>query len=91
MVSLASLVFTVLSDPCLLLNYNFPAGIPHIDTGSEEISSNKKMRGTEKACVGQLCHIEEQLQLYVEESFPCVSRKRRSTRCLCRVQQVNSR
>ena len=45
-------------------------GIPHIDTGSEEISSNKKMRGTEKACVGQLCHIEEQLQLYVEESFP---------------------
>ena len=91
MVSLASLVFTVLSDPCLLLNYNFPVGIPHIDTGSEEISSNKKMRGTEKACVGQLCHIEEQLQLYVEESFPCVSRKRRSTRCLCRVQQVNSR
>ena len=37
-----------------------------------------KNAGNEKACVGQLCHIQEQLQLYVEESIPRVSRKCRS-------------
>ena len=75
MVCLASFMLqTLVADLCLLPNYSFPAGIPQV--GSEEMGN--KNAGNEKACVGQLCHIQEQLQLYVEESIPRVSRKCRS-------------